>query len=135
MNPAAPLLLIDVDGVISLFGFDQTEPPRAASTFVDGIPHWISAPPGRCWRACADFECVWCTGWEDRADEHLPRLLGLPVRLGAPDLRRGARRGPHWKLAAIEAYAGPERPVAWIDDAHDATCEALGGRAVRAPRC
>jgi hypothetical protein len=30
----------------------------------------------------------------------------------------------HWKLAAIEAHAGPERPVAWIDDAFDATCGA-----------
>jgi hypothetical protein len=30
----------------------------------------------------------------------------------------------HWKLASIEAYTGPDRAVAWIDDAHDDTCEA-----------
>ena len=30
--------------------------------------------------------------------------------------------GRHWKLAAIERYAGEERPVAWIDDAHDEHC-------------
>jgi hypothetical protein len=28
----------------------------------------------------------------------------------------------HWKLAAIDRYAGPDRPLAWIDDAHDAAC-------------
>jgi hypothetical protein len=33
----------------------------------------------------------------------------------------------HWKLAAIEAYAGPERPVAWID-AHDEACHAWASR-------
>ena len=36
MNPSAPLLLIDVDGVISLFGFGQTEPPEGRWTVVDG---------------------------------------------------------------------------------------------------
>lgn len=28
----------------------------------------------------------------------------------------------HWKLAAIERYAGPSRPLAWIDDSHDEAC-------------
>ena len=30
----------------------------------------------------------------------------------------------HWKLAAIDRYAGPDRPLAWIDDAHDERCTA-----------
>ena len=30
----------------------------------------------------------------------------------------------HWKLAAIDAHAGPGRPVAWVDDAHDERCRA-----------
>src|SRR5919199_6417175 len=46
MNPGAPLLLIDVDGVISLFGFSQTGPPPGRFTVVDGIPHYISARAG-----------------------------------------------------------------------------------------
>ena len=33
----------------------------------------------------------------------------------------------HWKLAAIDAYAGPDRPLAWIDDAHDDSCHAWAG--------
>lgn len=32
--------------------------------------------------------------------------------------------GPHWKLGGIDHYAGPERPLAWIDDHHDNACRA-----------
>ena len=35
------------------------------------------APSSR--RLAGTFECVWCTGWEDRAGTHLPHLLGLPA--------------------------------------------------------
>jgi hypothetical protein len=123
MRTAAPLLLIDVDGVISLFGFDQTEPPAGRLAVVDGIPHLISAKAGqRLARLAEAYECVWCTGWEDRAEEHLPRLLGLPG--GWAHLTFVPEPGAelHWKLGAIEAHAGAERPVAWIDDDHDSTC-------------
>jgi hypothetical protein len=123
MRTAAPLLLIDVDGVISLFGFQQTEPPEGRFVVVDGIPHLISACAGQhLARLAQTYECVWCTGWEDRAEEHLPRLLGLPG--GWAHLTFAAVPGAalHWKLEAIEAHAGPERPVAWIDDDHDPSC-------------
>jgi HAD domain in Swiss Army Knife RNA repair proteins len=124
MKPAAPLLLIDVDGVISLFGFDQTEPPDGRFAVVDGIPHLIAARAGdRLARLAETFECVWCTGWEDRADEHLPHLLDLPGGWAHLTFARAPAEGVHWKLEAIEAHAGPDRPVAWVDDAHDASCE------------
>jgi hypothetical protein len=129
LKPSAPLLLIDVDGVVSLFGFDQTEPPEGRFTFVDGLPHYLSAGAGaRLARLDATFECVWCTGWEDRADEHLPYLLGVPR--GWPHLSFAQEPLPdaHWKLSAIEAYTGPDRPVAWIDDAHDDDCHAWAQR-------
>ena len=63
-------------------------------------------------------------GLEDRADGHLPHLLGLPA--GWPHLvfRDRPEDAAHWKLAAIDAYAGPGRPVAWVDDAHDERCRA-----------
>jgi hypothetical protein len=125
MKPSAPLLLIDVDGVISLFGFDETEPPAGRLTFVDGLPHWISGEAGtRLARLSRTFECVWCTGWEDRADEHLPYLLDLPHGWPHVSFPREPEVEAHWKLSGIDAYAGPERPVAWIDDAHDDTCHA-----------
>ena len=123
MKPAAPLLLIDVDGVISLFGFDQTEPPEGRFTIVDGLPHYISGAAGaRLARLHAVFECVWCTGWEDRADEHLPYLLDLPRGWGHLTFPREPGADTHWKLSTIEAYTGPNRAVAWIDDDHDDTC-------------
>ena len=123
-----PLLLVDVDGVISLFGFDWSDPPPGHPTAVDGLPHWISDAAGPLLRRLGEvFEPVWCTGWEDRAAEHLPHLLGLEGD-AYPHLvfgRAVASAAPrHWKLAAIEAHAGPDRAVAWIDDVFDATCDA-----------
>ncbi len=119
-----PLLLVDVDGVISLFAFDPSRPPPGRFLMVDGIPHLISATAGDHLRALADaFELAWCTGWEEKADEHLRLLLELPgacPHLTFDDETPSPRA--HWKLAAIERYAGAERPVAWIDDSHDEAC-------------
>ena len=118
-----PILLIDIDGVISLFGFDPAAPPEGKYLLVDGIPHFLSAAVAeRIRRLQADFELVWCSGWEERADDHLPHALGLPA--GLPHLTFDAANGDgrHWKLAAIDAYAGPHRPLAWIDDAFDESC-------------
>ncbi len=33
----------------------------------------------------------------------------------------GATRA-HWKLDAIDSFAGPARPLAWIDDAFNGAC-------------
>ena len=38
-----PLVLIDIDGVISLFGFDTAQPPPGRFLLVDGIPHFLSS--------------------------------------------------------------------------------------------
>jgi hypothetical protein len=74
-------------------------------------------------RLAKTFECVWCSGWEDRADFHLPHLVGAPAGLPYIEFGQGAARdGRHWKLEAIEAFAGAQRPVAWIDDRHDERC-------------
>lgn len=119
MANQAPLLLVDVDGVISLFGFDPNDPPAGYPVAVDGTPHWIAAGAGpRLLRLARTFECVWCTGWEERAEEHLPHLLGLPGGWAHLTL------GPGWKLAAIEASVAPDRPIAWIDDDHGERCAA-----------
>ena len=131
---ARPLLLIDVDGVVSLFGFAHPPPAGLVPTAVEGVPHLISAHAGALLkRLSATFECVWCSGWEERAEEHLPRLLGLPG--GWPHLSFAPEPGAqarHWKLGAIESHAGPDRPLAWVDDAFDASCdEWVAGR--RAP--
>jgi len=136
-----PLLMVDVDGVLSLWGFPPDAAPEGAVRFVEGIPHFLSAAAARHLLALVpDFDLVWCTGWEERADEHLPHLLGLPR--GLPHLRFArdgtSGRGPagrpqadaagrslhgHWKLTAIDAYA-QRRPLAWIDDCLDPACTA-----------
>jgi hypothetical protein len=177
-----PLLLVDVDGVISLFGVphalgppstvvgaprpsapaarEQTraevqatagataepaadarelgagaraEPAPAGSLHsIDGIPHFLSSTAAAHLLALWDvYEPVWASGWEEKANEHLPALLGLPSEL--PFIRFSALENAsrtthaHWKLAAVAAYAG-ERPMAWIDDAFNHACHEWASR-------
>ena len=145
-----PLLMVDIDGVISLFGF-AGQPPwverqsaqsadqgsqelahEIAFHTVEGIPHCLSrTAAAHLLELAANFELVWASGWEERAEEHLPSLLGLPAGLpflrfermtGPPPTREiGSTNNAHWKLAAIESYAGT-RPLAWIDDSFNEAC-------------
>lgn len=121
-----PLLLLDIDGVISLFGFPPDDRPDGTFHSVEGIPHLISADAGaEVNRLRGAFELVWCSGWEEKANDHLPAALGLPGRLPHLSFDRAVgRANTHWKLGAIDAYAGPDRPLAWVDDALDDRCEA-----------
>ena len=120
-----PILFVDVDGVLSLFGFE----PVAGNLpghfhWIDGVAHCIPEEVGpRLARLAERFELVWATGWEDKANEYLPFILKLPD----PELPcltfdgRAVFGTAHWKLEAIEEYAG-ERPAAWIDDNLNETC-------------
>jgi hypothetical protein len=116
-----PLLAVDIDGVISLFGFEE-QPAHTRLQLVDGVPHAISLPVGdRLLRLSEHFELVWASGWEDKANFYLPDLLGLP-ELPHISFDAAARSGgAHWKLGAMEAYAG-ERAIAWVDDNFDESC-------------
>ena len=127
MAPAAvsekPILAVDVDGVISLFGFEgPIEDAPCRFTLVDGTAHCIAIETGeRLRRLAPHFDLVWATGWEDRANEYLLQLLGLEP---LPVLRFGssARFGSaHWKLDPIEEYARG-RGLAWVDDSLDESC-------------
>jgi hypothetical protein len=124
-----PLLFVDIDGVISLWGFHSNARPNGAFHNVDGVIHFLSSEAGMHLLSLATrFDLVWCSGWEEKAEEHLPHALALPA--GLPFLsfpRDPGRRHAHWKLAAIEAHAGERRPMAWIDDAHDDACRAWAG--------
>jgi hypothetical protein len=140
-----PLLMVDIDGVISLFGGDRAgigggidSSPRPDGVFhsrpngsfhtIDGIPHFLSRSAAAHLLSLAEhFDLVWCSGWEEKAEEYLPHLLGLPA--GLPFLRFERSQGAgksidgHWKLDAIDAHAG-SRALAWIDDAFDESCHA-----------
>jgi hypothetical protein len=50
--------------------------------------------------------------------------LGLPGKLPYLTFDGNARFGSaHWKISAIDRYAG-HRPLAWVDDCIDETCQA-----------
>jgi HAD domain in Swiss Army Knife RNA repair proteins len=121
-----PLLLIDVDGVISLFGFDPAEPPAGHFEMVDGIAHLLSASAGGHLRELShQFELVWCTGWEEKANDYLPLALELPGPLPHVIFEESDRpASAHWKVAGIDAGIDASRPLAWVDDAHDGRCTA-----------
>jgi len=118
-----PILAVDVDGVISLFGFEEA-PDRAKAKFelVDGMVHCISIVAGdRLRRLSEHYELVWATGWEEKANDYLPNILGLP-ELPHISFEGAARFGSaHWKLGPLEEYASG-RPVAWIDDNFNEGC-------------
>ena len=113
-----------MDGVISLFGFDHERPPDGTWTSVEGLPHLLSARALEELRSLSgEFDLVWCTGWEEKAGEHLGPLAGLDPPPPYLSFDRNPGRGhAHWKLAAIEAHAGPDRPLAWVDDALNDAC-------------
>ena len=118
-----PILFVDVDGVISLFGFPAGCAPEGHFAWVNGVPHFISPCGPRLLRLADRFELVWATGWEETANEYLPHLLGLPAELPCLSFDGRAEFGTaHWKLDAISEYAGPERPVAWLDDSLTDDC-------------
>jgi hypothetical protein len=125
-----PVLFVDIDGVISLSGLDTDARPEGVIHNVDGVLHVLSAGAGNHLLALSErFELVWASGWEDKANEHLPYALALPRELPFLSFDHTPDAGhAHWKLAAIEAYAGPQRPLAWIDDCHDDACHAWAAR-------
>lgn len=113
-----PVLFVDVDGVISLFGFKADAELPGPFHWIDGIAHCIPPESGpRLVRLADGFELVWATGWEEKANEYLPHILALPFReLPCLTFDGRARFGSsHWKIDVMDAYAAG-RPVAWIDD-------------------
>jgi hypothetical protein len=128
-----PVLFVDVDGVLSLFGFERGASLPGSFHSIDGILHCLGTHAGeRLNRLAERYELVWATGWEEKANEYLPHLLGLPGELPVLTFDGRAVFGTaHWKLEAIGTYAG-DRPAAWIDDSLDERCERWARRR-RAP--
>lgn len=118
-----PVLAVDVDGVISVFGFDQP-PDRSQARFevIDGRVQCIPNAVGdRLRRLGEHFDLFWASGWENQANELLCGILGLP-ELPFLSFDGKARFGTaDWKLEPLSLY-GRGRPLAWIDDSFDEAC-------------
>lgn len=126
-----PLLFIDVDGVLSTYGFDSERADPRNLHLVDGIPHHI---PGlmenRVKAVLPHYESVWATGWGERANEHLVFILSLPGELEVVEFatRPSTDGSGHWKLEELTARAAG-RAAAWIDDGlNDACVDWAAGR-------
>ena len=124
-----PVLFVDVDGVISLFGFHPSERPPSSFHSIDGIIHCIgNEVAARLARLAESYELVWATGWEEKANEYLVHILGMPQELPVLTFDGRAVFGSsHWKLDAIDDYARG-RPAAWLDDNLDERAEAWARR-------
>ena len=126
MADGKPILALDVDGTISLFGFEGG-PDEVPGRFhlIDGVAHVIPDEVGYRIRTLSErFELIWATGWEERANDMLPEILGLRRELPVLTFGGNARFGTaHWKLDALDEYAG-DRPLAWVDDSLDESCHA-----------
>jgi hypothetical protein len=124
-DPHKPLLLVDIDGVLSLFGGEFVA-SQGSFHSIDGIPHFLSSiAAANLLELVPLFDLVWASGWEEKAEEYLPRLLGVPAALPFLSFARGVGGTrttlAHWKLESVDAYAG-SRALAWIDDAFNPAC-------------
>jgi hypothetical protein len=115
--------------VISLFGFNPSGPLPGTFHSIDGILHCIgSEAAARLTKLARRYELVWATGWEEKANEYLIHILGMPADLPVLTFDGRAVFGSsHWKIEAIDDYARG-RPAAWIDDNLDERAETWAAR-------
>lgn len=116
MGSVRPLLLVDIDGVLNVYGVDvcpdgyreyalfpeDDEPARLAT--VHGS--WLTELGGV-------FDLVWASAWGFRANELIApilRIRSLPF-VPMPEIPFPARD----KVPAIDGYVD-DVPVAWLDD-------------------
>lgn len=115
-----PLLLVDIDGVLSPSGLATCPsgflPFQTPNMPEDGTHSeaWFSPEHGEWLVELAEhFEIVWASAWGYTAHEVLAPILSIPrfdfVRFPPPPFH------PREKVPAIDAFTG-DRAAAWLDD-------------------
>jgi hypothetical protein len=120
-----PLLLLDIDGALSADAMGSIEANGYTEHHTDGGRLVLSQTVcSQIATLKAQYELVWCSAWNEKANHFAAPLMGLPhlpvIELDVQSAYAGMREGkcfPEWtyKLPAVQAYVG-DRAVAWIDD-------------------
>lgn len=110
--PVRPLLLLDVDGVLSPAG--QSLPPGYVRHATSRYDVAVS-PKHAVWLAelLELFDPVWATTWEEQAQPIFGQLLNLPP-MPHITFDRLSEDGTR-KLVDVAEYVG-SRSIAWVDD-------------------
>ena len=126
MERLAPLILVDVDGVLNA-GQPEAGGYRRYWVFPDGIPHRLSLHPmhGQMLSelaVAANAELVWASYWRSRANAWIAPRIGLPPIRHVPISSRWRHRARSslgtWKAAHVAAWIG-QAPFVWFDDEPD----------------
>ena len=121
-----PFLLVDVDGVLNIFGWgsDHDEEPneRLEATFkVDGSTLHVPRGTGeRMARLETLYNCIWATTWEQKAPKLLSPYFGFGLNWPVLNFKMVYQRDyGTWKLPTVRSWAidyAMDRKLAWIDD-------------------
>ncbi|MGX6600906.1 hypothetical protein ACWKSP_02035 [Micromonosporaceae bacterium Da 78-11] len=119
MDRTLPVLLLDLDGVLSPFAAPICPAGYQERVFFEGEEPVRFCPAHGAWiqDLAAAGDLWWATGWGEHANELFLPALGvgpLPVVRFPP-----VPFEPELKVPAVDAVTG-ERPAAWIDDNHTA---------------
>jgi hypothetical protein len=126
MERLAPLVLVDVDGVLNA-GQPGAGGYRRHWVFPGGIPYRLSLNPlhGQMLAdlaGAADAELAWASYWQGRANTWIAPRVGLPPIRHVPIPNRWRHRARSslgtWKAAAVAAWAG-RAPFVWFEDEPD----------------
>lgn len=123
---ASPLLMLDVDGVLTpTFAWRRPQGYTAFPVVRSELGKqakrprslWLNPRHG-VWLNALGIEMRWATAWEGAANEEIGTHIGLPRMSHVMFSRRDFKPnvdGSHWKLDDIMANADG-RPFVWVDD-------------------
>ena len=123
MEQPAPLILVDVDGVLNP-SKPEAEGYRRHWVFPNGVPHRLLLHPmhGQMLSELAETtnaELVWASYWRNRANSWIAPRIGLPSMRYVPIPSRWRPRARsslgEWKAAHVAAWIG-QTPFVWFED-------------------